>query len=237
MHNIRKAVVLAGGLGTRLRDVVSNVPKPMAPVDNRPFLEYLLDYWAAQGIEEFFISVGYLKNSIVDHFGESYQGTKITYIKEDEPLGTGGGLLLAGQHIKEDFLLLNGDTYIEVDLEKLFDRHVKNNSPWTMVLFETLDFDRYLGVKLSDKNIIKELNCSLDKSINLANGGVYMLSPKVIEFFKMEIGKCLSLEQDLLQRYLDNGENIYGHVAKGRFVDIGLPEDYKNAAKVIRSIQ
>ena len=118
---MRTAIILAGGLGTRLRQLVSNVPKPMASVNGRPFLAHLMDYWIGQGITQFIISVGYLKESIINYFGNEYQGIKIEYSEEESPLGTGGGVLLAIKNIKSDdyFVLLNGDTFFEVDLREL----------------------------------------------------------------------------------------------------------------------
>ena len=115
------AIILAGGLGTRLRGVVPDLPKPMAPIGGRPFLEYQLDYWINQGVSQFVLSVGYLHGAIVDHFGDRYKGAKLDYVIEKTPLGTGGGFLLAAEKLgkNDPFLLLNGDTYFAVDLKKL----------------------------------------------------------------------------------------------------------------------
>mgnify|MGYP006438891509 FL=1 len=98
------AIILAGGLGTRLKDTVPMVPKPMAPINHRPFLEYLMDYWILQGVTKFILSVGYLKDLIINHFGNKYKGISIEYVVESEQLGTGGGLLLASKNL-ESFLL------------------------------------------------------------------------------------------------------------------------------------
>lgn len=110
------AIILAGGMGTRLRSAVPDLPKPMAPIHERPFLEHQMDYWIGQGVSRFIVSVGYMKEVIMDHFGASYRATPLTYAIEEEPLGTGGGLLLAAQGLSETFLVLNGDTFFEVDL-------------------------------------------------------------------------------------------------------------------------
>ena len=108
---VRTAIILAGGLGARLNNTVPNLPKPMAPINNRPFLEHQMDYWIGQGINRFILSVGYLKDLIIDHFGDKYKKASIEYAIEHKPLGTGGGLLLAAKNITEPFLVLNGDTF------------------------------------------------------------------------------------------------------------------------------
>src|SRR5262245_49936719 len=120
-----QAIVLAGGLGTRLRATIGDIPKPLAPVRGRPFLEYLLAYWIGQGVTSFILSVGYRSEMITGHFGASFRGAAIDYAVEDRPLGTGGGLLLATTRLAADdpFLVLNGDTYFEVPLAALLKFH------------------------------------------------------------------------------------------------------------------
>lgn len=136
--SIRTAVVLAGGLGTRLRSVVSDLPKPMAPIAGRPFLEYLFDYWIDQGIERFVLSVGYRHEAIVEHFGDGYRGATLHYAREPRPLGTGGGLLMALEHLTEadeNFLLLNGDTWFTLDLATLQQYAEQHHADCCLALF------------------------------------------------------------------------------------------------------
>jgi len=120
---VNTAIILAGGLGTRLKEVAPNTPKPMVIINGRPFLEYQMEYWINQGITRFILSVGYLKDLIINHFGDSFNGASIEYVVEPKPLGTGGGMLLAAKNITEIFIVLNGDTYIEVDLNSLYKFH------------------------------------------------------------------------------------------------------------------
>src|SRR3989344_6164126 len=112
-----EAIILAGGLGSRLRATVPDLPKPMAPIHGRPFLEYLLDYWAGQGVSRFVLSVGYKRDIIEEHFATRYKGTEADYAVEDQPLGTGGGFLLRLNPLGRTgpFLILNEGTYLEVD--------------------------------------------------------------------------------------------------------------------------
>src|SRR5438067_6674889 len=125
---LNEAIVLAGGLGTRLRSAVADVPKPMAPIRGRPFLEYLFDHWIDQGIRRFTLSVGYRHEVIVDHFGKAYHGATIRYAVERSPLGTGGALLgtLATFSVEAPVLLLNGDTYFAVDVKRLSEFAARN---------------------------------------------------------------------------------------------------------------
>ena len=131
-----EAVVLAGGLGTRLRSVLPDLPKPMAPVNGRPFLEYLLDFWISQGVEHFVLSVGYRYQAVLDHFGFSYRDIPIDYSIESKPVGTGGGLFLASEKIFSDqpFFVINGDTYFPVEANSILNFHTETKSGLTLVL-------------------------------------------------------------------------------------------------------
>ena len=152
------AVILAGGMGKRLRIAVPNLPKPMAPIKGRPFLEYLLDYWINQGVKKFILSVGYMSEVIVDHFGNNYKTAEISYSIEYQPLGTGGALFLSTKKITEPFLVINGDTFAEVNLKNLISFHLKKNSEWTFALHRVNENNRYMVIQdpLLDPAIIHE---------------------------------------------------------------------------------
>src|SRR6266404_9021237 len=144
-----EAVVLAGGLGTRLRAAVSDVPKPMAPVQGRPFLERLLDYWIGQGVRRAILAVGYMHETIRRHFGEQYRGCAITYSIEHQPLGTGGALVQALPLVEgKTFLALNGDTYFAVPLAALCEFHQQRGADASLSLFRS-DNPRYTGIALA----------------------------------------------------------------------------------------
>lgn len=228
------AVVLAGGLGTRLRSAVPNMPKPMAPVCQRPFLACLMDYWISQGVTQFVVSVGYMKEVIMDYFGSSYSSTPITYAIEVTPLGTGGGLSLAAQGIKEPFLVLNGDTFFEVDLAKLLKFHTKNESDWTFSLFRTSEIDRYMGMEVSDNGQIISLKIDSKAQNRLANGGAYLVSPSSLEKSGFKAGEKYSLEDELLPALMSRDCNLFGIEFKDSFIDIGIPKDYLRAADVLK---
>ncbi len=227
------AIILAGGMGTRLRSAVPGLPKPMAPVSGRPFLEHQMDYWIEQGVSRFVVSVGHMKEVIMVHFGVSYRATPLTYAIEKEPLGTGGGLLLAAQGLNEPFLVLNGDTYFEVDLAELLKFHAEHSSEWTFSLFRANEIGRYMGMDVKADGEIISLKSGTGKPGRLANGGVYLVNPSVLAKAKFVPGQKLSLEDDLLPAFVTQGGKFYGLECSGSFIDIGVPQDYFRAAEVL----
>jgi len=231
--SVTTVIILAGGLGTRLREAVPNLPKPMAPINNRPFLEYQMDYWIDQGINHFILSVGYLKDVIINHFGENYKDAYIEYAEELEPLGTGGGLLMASKNLTEPFLAINGDTFIEVNLDELWSFHVQKKSQWTFSLFKTDQFSRYMSMDVDLNGEIFSLKSKKNQLDGLANGGVYLIEPKVLSSLGYKIGDKVSLEDNLLANYISKGGKLFGKEFKGRFIDIGVPEDYFRSPKII----
>lgn len=226
------AIVLAGGLGTRLRSAVPDLPKPMAPVAGKPFLEHQLDFWIAQGISHFILSVGYKHEAISGHFGTRFHGATIDYAVETTPKGTGGALLLAAAQLPDDApaLLLNGDTYFDVRLEDLAARARKHDADWCFALFRHDDPARYMGVGLSRDGRITELKLPTAPQ---ANGGVYWFRPQALRRVAFDTAAPLSLENDVFPRLLSLGQRFAGLVCGGAFIDIGVPADYHRAASVL----
>ena len=232
---VASAVILAGGLGTRLRGTVPDLPKPMAPVNGRPFLEHQIDYWIGQGIGHFILSVGYRREVIMAQFGSSYQGARIDYAVEETPRGTGGGLLLAITKLNDrrPFLLLNGDTFFEVKLTELADFHVKSRSDWTFSLFRANEAERYMGMEVAADGRILSLSPATARPGRLANGGVYLVNPEILQPSAWEPGAKVSLEDEIMPALFAAGVRFYGHVFEGRFIDIGVPEDYLRSAAIL----
>jgi D-glycero-alpha-D-manno-heptose 1-phosphate guanylyltransferase len=232
-----EAIVLAGGLGTRLRAAVPDLPKPMAPVGGRPFLERLLDYWIAQGVTRFILSTGYRHEVLAARFGAAFHGAAIRHVVEDRPLGTGGGLLLARGALAENgaFLVLNGDTFFEVALKALRDFHTARTADTTLSLFRSPQQGRYTGITLGKDGRIKSL--SAGEQGGLANGGVYLMEPGLLEGGPWQPQAAVSLEEDILPFALGAGNRVYGMECSGRFLDIGVPEDYARAADVLTDRQ
>ncbi len=174
---VKEAIVLAGGLGTRLRKVVKDVPKPMADINGKPFLEYLLTFLAKQGIEKVILSVGYKYEVIKSYFGNSFSGMELVYSIESEPLGTGGGIRQSLFYVdSEDVFIMNGDTFFEVDLNRLFLFHKEKNSVLSVALKPMKKFDRYGVVKLDENKKIIGFEEKKYYESGLINGGVYLLN-------------------------------------------------------------
>lgn len=228
-----EAIVLAGGLGTRLRAAVPDLPKPMAPVNGRPFLERLLDYWIAQGVTTFILSTGYRYEALAAHFGAAFHGAVIRQVVEDRPLGTGGGLLLASGSLVEagPFLVLNGDTFFEVPLAALREFHAAHRAQATLSLFRTPQQGRYTGINVGKAGEIRSFGTGARGA--LANGGVYLMERSLLEGGPWRPASAVSLEEDILPFAVQAGKRVYGMECSGRFLDIGVPEDYARAAAVL----
>ena len=217
-----EAVVLAGGLGTRLRSAVNDVPKPMAPVQGRPFLERLLDYWIGQGVQRAVLAVGYMHETIRKHFGDKYRTCAISYSVEEQPLGTGGALVQALPLVQgKTFLVLNGDTYFAVPLSTLHEFHRQRRADVSLSLFRS-DNPRYTGLSLDADGRVTSLS-----GHGAANGGVFMFEGAAASRLPAGVS---SLEKDLLPRLLGR---LYGCIFDAPFVDIGVPEDWRAAANII----
>lgn len=230
-----EAIVLAGGLGTRLKEHVPDLPKPMAPVGGRPFLEHQIDYWIEQGVSSFILSVGYKREVIQSRFGDRYRDAEISYAVEEKPLGTGGGLILSVEKLKTDnpFILLNGDTFFEVDLSEMENLHKGKNSDVTVALHQLKENTRYGSVKLDGDGKITDFNSAPDAGNSLINGGVYIINPAALSSTKWRSGDNVSLEDDLFPAMIESGIRFYGYLSSGRFIDIGVPEDYKRSEELL----
>lgn len=224
-------LILAGGFGTRLKSVVSDVPKPMAPIAGRPFLAYLLDHWIGQGIQRFVLSTGHLGNVVHAYFGETYHGAVIDYVHEQSPLGTGGALRLALNSVswaKETALMANGDTWFPVDLKQLCDDAKRQNLPITLALKTIGKNDRYGGVNVSKDGKVKLFGVKSEGQTHI-NAGCYLLNVGTLKQALAEMPETFSLEGDFLPLYAANG--LVGSSLQDQpFLDIGIPEDYQKAS-------
>jgi D-glycero-alpha-D-manno-heptose 1-phosphate guanylyltransferase len=223
-----EAIILAGGFGTRLQEVVRDVPKSMALINGRPFLEYLLDYLMTQGISKVVLSVGYKHEIISGHFGDHYKALDIQYSVEAEPLGTGGGIRLAMW--KTDSLrsfAMNGDSLFRLDFRALMDFHMKKKADATLALRRLDDASRYGRVSVNRTRRIDGFEeKGQAKGAGYINGGVYVIE----KYFLMEpdFRGRFSLEKDCFENYY-TGSKFFGFPSEGYFRDIGIPEDYLKA--------
>ncbi len=232
-HKISEAIILAGGFGTRLQTVVSDLPKPMATVAGKPFLHFIVKQLIQQGIQRIVFSVGYKSEFITDYFSNTDFGIEMLFQKESEPLGTGGGIKHAMQACQsEAILVLNGDTYFEIDFNLLHTVYLQKSAKAALALRYVEHASRYGQVKLSeDKTIIafEEKNLNEVKA-GCINGGTYILDKK---YFIEQTGTKFSIEKDFFEVEVNNGL-LAGHVYKDYFIDIGIPEDYYKANEDFR---
>ncbi|MCF8231462.1 MAG: nucleotidyltransferase family protein [Bacteroidales bacterium] len=223
-----EAIILVGGLGTRLRPVVSDIPKAMAPVNGRPFLEYQLAYLKNNGISRVILAVGYKKDSIISHFGNEFLQMEIAYAKEEEPLGTGGAILNALPLVREQqFFILNGDTMFEISLDELQKVYWEKKADLTLALRKVKDISRYGAVTIDDNGRINGfLEKGEAKGKGLINGGIYFGNRKFFEQISYQ-GK-FSFEKEVLEKEYRH-KKFYGVGFENYFLDIGIPNDYKRA--------
>jgi len=223
----REAIILAGGLGTRLRDAVPDLPKCMAPVAGRPFLSYVIDYLRMQGIERFVFSLGYKSDIIEEFLQKEYPTLDYTSVVEQEPLGTGGAIHLAIQKaFSKNVVVANGDTLFKISLHDLFKTHHDNDAECTLALKPMQNFDRYGKVDISDNATIisfREKQFYID---GLINGGIYVLNRE--KFLLRSLPQKFSFEKEYLETFCREGK-FYASIQNGYFIDIGIPQDYQRA--------
>ena len=198
--DIKEAIILAGGLGTRLQSAVPDLPKCMAPVNGRPFLSYVIDYYRQQGIEKFIFSLGYKHAVISAWLQKEYPAVKMQFVIENEPLGTGGAIQLAAEKVNgRDVLILNGDTLFKTDLAALAAFHKKAASACTLALKPMTNFDRYGVVETEEDGRIKTFKEKQHYPQGLINGGVYILNTG--RFRQQKRPEKFSFEKDYLEKF------------------------------------
>ena len=222
---MREAVILAGGLGTRLRSTVPGVPKPMAPVAGRPFLEILLGSLRTKGIERAVLSVGYLADSVIDHFGHSFRGMELAYAVESEPLGTGGALRLAlARCVSDHAFVFNGDTFLDLDLDGVARLWRSSRTP-IIVARHVEDTSRYGRLIASDGRVLR-FEGKAAGGPGLINAGCYVVPSDLLAGERFP--ERFSFEQDFLASAVEH-ERFSVFISDGKFIDIGVPDDYLRA--------
>jgi len=228
-----EAIILAGGFGTRLKEVVPDLPKPMAPIGTRPFLEILLLSLARKGFKRVVLSLGYMADRITDYFGNSFANMNLVYEIEDFPLGTGGAIRRSLKHIERDHaFIFNGDTYLDLEVDEVEKIWQEYNLP-IIVAREVCDTSRYGRLQTSNGFVIGFSEKSVSGA-GLVNAGCYIFPTTI--FNDVNLNETFSLENDFLHEAVKyNKFRVF--VSRGYFIDIGIPEDYKRAqvelAKVV----
>ena len=226
---ITEAIILAGGLGTRLRSAVPDLPKCMAPVNGKPFIAYVIDYLQQQGITRFVLSLGYMHEAIIEFISKEYPTLDVEYSIEAEPLGTGGAIRYACLKTETDNVIAtNGDTLFKVNIADVANAHFSNNADCTLSLKPMKNFDRYGVVELNDDKTIKSFKEKQQYDSGLINGGVYALNTK--QFLSEYLPLKFSFEKDYMEA-LFTERKMFGVIQDEYFIDIGIPEDYERAQK------
>ncbi len=224
---IKECIILAGGLGTRLRSAVPDLPKCMAPVAGKPFLAHVIGYFRNQGVEKFIFSLGYKHEVIQDYLQAEYPALHKQYVIEKDPLGTGGAIQLAcRQATEKNVLILNGDTLFSIKLPALTAFHEQHQAHCTLALKPMQHFDRYGVVEIAANGAIKSFKEKQFYESGLINGGIYAL--QVEPFLKEGLPEIFSFEKDYLEK-LYTLRPMYGVIQDEYFIDIGIPEDFEKA--------
>ncbi len=220
-----QAVLLAGGLGTRLKSVVSDRPKPMALIEGKPFMEYVIHELSRHGITEIIFAVGYKGSMVEEYFGDGRKfGVTVSYAYEEELLGTAGAIKNAGKFITEEyFYVLNADTFYQIDYGRLLRIQQEKALDMALVLRQVPDVSRYGKAVLTDGLLTAFNEKTEEPGPGTINGGIYLLSRKLLE--EIPAGK-VSLENEMIPRWLSEGRRLGGFVNNGYFIDIGIPEAY-----------
>ncbi len=221
------ALILAGGLGTRLRSIMPDRPKVLAPVGERLFLSYILEQLIESGIQHAVLCTGYLGDRVQVSFGDHYGSMSLAYSRESMPLGTAGAIRFAESLLESNpVLVMNGDSYCQADLDKFCQWHIEKHSKATLLLAHVLDTKRYGQVK-TDQNgaLVRFVEKDGGHGPGWINAGVYLLDRDLVA--AIPSGRAVSLEKEIFPDWI--GRNIYGYQSEGRFLDIGIPEDYERA--------
>ena len=220
-----KALILAGGLGTRLRPVLKDLPKPMAPVAGKPFLEHLIKYLKKQEITDIILCLYYMPEKIINYFKNGkHLGVNITYSIETSPMGTAGAIKKAAKHLNDTFLTINGDTLLEINIKNFIQYHKQKQATATIAITKIKNAQRY-GTIQTDKNL-KIINFKEKTKQKTAwiNAGYYVLEPQILKYIPEN--KPTSLEKEVIPQLIKTGEPVYAYPTTGYFIDIGTPESY-----------
>ncbi len=222
----REAIVLAGGLGTRLKGEVPDMPKCLAPVAGKPFLDYIIRYLLDQKVDQIIFALGVLHEKVTHHLTQNWPDLSYVISIESEPLGTGGAISLAANHVTSDkFFVVNGDTYFDVNLDDLEKIHAETQAKITLALKPMSHFERYGSVVLEDQ-IITHFNEKVYMDFGLINGGIYLLEKSYLT--QHAPATKFSFEKEILEPSAAH-RLISGCLCDGYFIDIGIPEDYQKA--------
>lgn len=226
-----EAIILAGGFGTRLREAVPDLPKPMAPIADKPFLAWQLEYLMQLGVGRFILSVGYKADTIRAYFGDNYQGAEIVYAEETEPLGTGGAIQYAlTKAVQERVFVLNGDTLCAVDLHELRALVSHSMSVVGIAVKYVDNAGRYGAIAFNDQShLVLSFGEKSSSAPGYINAGIYDVPVNL--FNALVVSTPFSFETSVIQQMV--GNSLYAQTAGDFFIDIGIKDDFINAQTLI----
>lgn len=227
-------IILAGGLGTRLRSVIKDKPKPLALINGNPFLDILLHQISSyKKISKVTLAICHLADNFIQLYKNHNYPFNINFSVENKLLGTGGAIIKATEQNESDnILILNGDSYVDINLDEFYNFHLEFKSAISLALIKAKDTTRFGSVtKNITSHVITEFNEKITKTNCLINAGVYLISRKILNGFPKNT--FLSLEKDILPKFVK--KNMHGFITNGKFIDIGIPEDYKMAQSLLKN--
>ncbi len=221
--------MLAGGEGTRLRPLTHTTPKPVLPLAGRPFLSFMLDWAHSHGVDEVILSCGFMSDAVKLVLGDIYDGMRIRYVVEEEPLGTAGPVRLAHDEglLEERLLVLNGDVLTDIDLTGELEQHERTGARATLALYPVEDTSSYGVVPTAEDGSVEAFieKGGGDAPTNRINAGAYVIEREVVE--RIPAGRAVSFELEVFPSLV--GDGLYGYEADGYWIDIGTPERYLEA--------
>jgi D-glycero-alpha-D-manno-heptose 1-phosphate guanylyltransferase len=221
-----EAIILAGGFGKRLKSEVQDIPKPMAPINDRPFLNYLLDYLIQFKLDKIILSVFYKYKVIENYYGNFYLNTPIQYSLDDKPLGTGGAIKVALPYTNDvNIFVINGDTFFDIDLSALLNFHIQRNNDITISLKPMRNFDRYGFVETDSSGRVLSLKEKQYCNYGNIDGGIYLIKRTLFNHIE---NRCIFSFNDFIVKNLENLK-VGSFQCDRLFIDIGIPDDYKKA--------
>lgn len=231
-----QAIILAGGFGTRLQTVVKEVPKPLAPINGKPFLYWLITYLKKNGVDSFIFSLGYLHQLVEVFLEKEFSDLKYQCIIEKEPLGTGGAIRLCLQHTTStNVLIVNGDSFFNLNINAFFKNHTQSKSDCSIALKPMQNFDRYGSVIIDSNNSVTQFNEKKYCANGLINTGILIFNRDVFLDKTSDLPLNFSYEKHFLEPNMQSLK-VSGYIAAEYFIDIGIPEDYYKADKELALI-
>tara|TARA_B100000073_G_scaffold347051_1_gene360142 strand:- start:605 stop:1318 length:714 start_codon:yes stop_codon:yes gene_type:complete len=228
-------LILAGGFGTRLKKVLKNKPKCLAMINGKPFIDLLIDNCISKGLKRFIISVGYQKNQIIEHL-QKRNDCELVFSSESEPMGTGGAIKLARKHIKSNcFIVMNGDSFLDISFEKFYEFHYKKGTIFTMAGVVGKIISDYGSILIDNKMRILDFTEKKSSENDLIiNAGIYLFNKEIFDFFPKN--KSFSIEKDFFS-YISKINNFYVYCIDKDFFDIGTPKRLIAFQKYFKEIQ